>query len=77
MERDALQRLYNIVVITKEEELNCGQFYEMMDVFADMCMKGEDASEFYPLVDHHIQLCASCREEYEGFLDCLQANEEH
>ncbi len=76
MQRESLEQLYKLVVITQEEELDCGQFYEVMDVFAEMCMNGEDAGKYYPLVDHHLRLCKSCREEYEGYLDCLKANHE-
>lgn len=58
---------------TKLEEYTCDQVYELLDQFAEMIYRGEDASRMMPLVQHHLDMCGDCREEFEALLSILQS----
>lgn len=58
---------------TQQHELNCDEVYELLDLFADMIARGEDAATLMPLVQHHLEMCPDCREEYETLLRSLEA----
>jgi hypothetical protein len=45
-----------------------------MDQFAEMVMRGEDVAHLMPLVQHHLDMCADCREEFEALLRILRAS---
>jgi hypothetical protein len=69
------QIMAKMLVNTYEEELPCDQVCDVMDQFADMVQRGEDAAEFLPLVKHHLDLCPDCREEYEALLRILEGTQ--
>lgn len=74
MQTEVMQKLLKLVVITQEEEIDCGQCFKLLDIFADLTLQGEDAEKYYPMVTHHLKLCAGCREEFEAFMGSLRAN---
>lgn len=60
---------------TLEDELDCQQVYEVIDVYAEMAMRGEDVSEVLPMVKHHLEMCKDCMEEYDALMRILKAND--
>jgi predicted anti-sigma-YlaC factor YlaD len=58
---------------TQSHELSCDEVYDLLDLFADMIARGEDAATLMPLVQHHLEMCPDCREEYETLLRSLEA----
>lgn len=58
---------------TKIEEYTCDQVYELLDQFAELVYRQEDAAGLMPLVQHHLDMCGDCREEFEALLRILQA----
>lgn len=62
---------------TQPQELSCDEVYELLDLFAEMISRGEDAATLMPLVQHHLQMCPECREEYEALLRTLEATKGH
>ncbi len=63
------------LVHTREDELDCQQVYEVIDVYAEMAAQGEDVSDALPLVKHHLEMCKDCTEEYEVLMEVLEASE--
>ena len=51
-----------------EDELSCDEVYALIDQFAEMFRRGEDASHLMPLVEKHLMMCPDCREDYEALL---------
>jgi predicted anti-sigma-YlaC factor YlaD len=41
-----------------------------------MQKRGEDASQFMPLVQKHLNMCPDCREEYEALLKMMETSAE-
>ena len=53
---------------TQIEEYSCDDAHQLLDIYADMVSRGEDATAVHPLVKLHLELCESCREEFEAIL---------
>jgi hypothetical protein len=70
---DLLKSMVRGIANTQEEELTCDECFEEVDTFAEMVLAGKNAAEAMPLVEHHLQMCQSCRSEFEALLDALRA----
>ena len=57
---------------TQDVELSCDEVFDLLDVYAEMALRGEDVSESLPLVKHHLEMCPDCREEYEALMRILR-----
>ena len=68
-----MKNLLQMVSITEEQELTCDEVFALVDQFAEMVQKGEDASNIMPMVQRHLDLCPDCREEYESLLAMMKA----
>lgn len=62
-----------MVAQTQEQELNCDEAYALLDVFADRVSRGEDVVILMSLVNHHLQMCPDCREEFAALLRAVDA----
>ncbi len=68
-----LKGLLQALIHTHEDELDCQQVYEVVDVYAEIAARGEDVSEALPLVKHHLEMCKDCMEEYEALMRVLES----
>lgn len=71
---EALRKVAEQIEHTLDVELACDEVLALMDQFAEMVMRGEDAAELMPLVQHHLEMCGDCREEFEALLRILRAS---
>jgi hypothetical protein len=71
---DVVAHLLEGIVRTDEIELTCDEVLALMDQFAEMQLRGEDAAQILPLVQRHLEMCADCHEEYEALLRILRAS---
>lgn len=58
---------------TQEIEYSCEDALRLLDQFAESVVRGEDAAQLMPLVQHHLDLCPECREEFEALMRVLKA----
>ncbi len=72
LDKKGLQRLLQIIEITKDEELDCDECYEHLDKFAELIRAGEPAAEIYPKVQQHLEVCPFCKEEFDTLLQALK-----
>jgi hypothetical protein len=70
---DVLKKMVRAVMTTEENEIDCDECFEQVDLFVDLQLQGKNASEAMPLVQDHLGRCAGCREEFEALLDCIRA----
>jgi hypothetical protein len=70
-----MQNLLRRLEKTQEEEYSCDEAHELMNQFAEMQMRGEDAAQIMPLVQHHLEMCPDCAEEMEALLTILKATQ--
>jgi predicted component of type VI protein secretion system len=69
----AMENLMRKLERTQGEELTCDEALALLDQFAEMDLRGEQAEHVLPLVKHHMQMCPDCREEYEALLRILRS----
>ena len=67
------QKLIGMVEKTQEIELSCDEVYHLLDQYTEVVDQGDNAQKLMPLVEHHIDICPDCREEFEALLRILQA----
>lgn len=68
------QKLITMIEKTQEIELSCDEVYRLLDQYTETVHQGEHAETLMPLVEHHIEICPDCREEFEALLRILQAS---
>jgi len=73
MSPEDMQNLLRRLEKTQEVEYSCDEANALMDQFAEMVIRGEDAAEMMPLVQHHLEMCPDCAEELEALLTILEA----
>jgi anti-sigma factor ChrR (cupin superfamily) len=73
MSPEALRKVLQQIENAQEVELTCDEVLALMDQFAEATLRGEDIARLMPLVQHHLEMCRDCREEFEALLRILQA----
>ena len=68
-----VQKLIQMVENTQEVEFSCEDVYNILDLYTELLYRGDDSAELMPLVEHHIEICPDCREEFEALLRILEA----
>lgn len=76
IETATLKKVLKSLSITQTEEMTCGECYEEIDHYVEMLKDGKSPTEVMPLVEHHINLCPPCREEFVALLEALKAIED-
>ena len=71
---EEFQKLLRMIENTKEVEFSCDDVYHLLDQYSEAVVQGKNAEELMPLVEHHIDMCPDCREEFEALLRVLQAS---
>ena len=70
---EALRKIIQMVENTQEVELSCDDVYHLLDQYTEIAAMDGDTEQLMPLVEHHIEICPDCREEFEALLRVLQA----
>lgn len=65
------QKLLQILSLTRERELTCNEVQDLLDVYVDLEMAGENPQAVMPLVSQHLRICPECREEHDALLKIL------
>ena len=68
-----LKKLVRAIVMTRHDELSCEICFHELDRYVEMTLAGKDPAEAMPLVQHHLELCTECGEEFHALLEALQA----
>ena len=68
-----LKKLVRAIVATRHDELSCEICFHELDHYVEMTLAGKDAAEAMPLVQHHLEMCHDCGEEFRALLDALKA----
>ena len=69
-----LKRMVLMVEATSETEIACDEAYRLLDEYADLLVRGDDAAAMMPEVSHHLAICLDCREELETLLSALRGS---
>jgi hypothetical protein len=76
IEPETLSKLLQSLVATQEIEIGCEDCMEELDKFVDMLRQGKDMSKVMPLVQHHLDICSCCREDFEALIAALEATDQ-
>ncbi len=68
-----LKKLLGMVEKTHEQEMDCEEVFEVLDIYAEAMVRGEDTSAMLPKVKHHLEMCRDCFEEYEALVRILES----
>ena len=71
---EEFQKLLKMLENTQEVEFSCDDVYHLLDQYSEAFVQGNNAEQLMPLVEHHINICPDCREEFEALLRVLQAS---
>ncbi|MEK6256055.1 MAG: hypothetical protein N2C13_01900 [Chloroflexota bacterium] len=61
------------IAATRPDEIGCDSCYEELSRFTEMLQDGQDPAAVMPLVQHHLDMCQGCGEEFQGLLKALEA----
>ena len=70
-----LPKIMRQLEATHAVELSCDEILRLMDECAEAALRGGDISALMPLFQRHLDMCADCREEFEGLLRILRAEQ--
>ena len=73
MDTDTLKQMVRGIMTTRTDEIACAKCFEMLDQFAELKLAGKSTSEAMPLVQHHLEHCPDCKEEFELLLKALKS----
>jgi hypothetical protein len=76
MKRDRFESWLQKIYHTQDEEISCTECFDMVSVFVELELSGEDPAIKLPQVKQHIHQCAACREEYETLRDLRRLEED-
>jgi hypothetical protein len=71
----SVPKVMRLLVATEPVELPCDEVLRLMGACAEAVLRGEDYAPLAPLFEKHIELCADCREEFEGLLRVLRSHQ--
>ena len=57
---------------TRNTELSCDEVYQLLDIYAEMSIRGEDTGHLMPLIKHHLEMCKDCLEEFDTLKNMLE-----
>ncbi len=68
---EMMEKMMAMLSATREEELTCDEVFALLDQFTELAEQGEDVAQLMPLVQHHLDMCDDCREEYKVLTNIL------
>jgi hypothetical protein len=69
----SVRALIREVVTARFDEMECPECFEKLDHFADLILKGADATKIMPRLHDHLERCVHCREEFEALLAAVRS----
>lgn len=70
---EKLKKFIKKIAATRPDEIGCDDCYEQLSLFADMLRDGKDPAKVMPLMQHHLEMCSLCDEEFGALVEALEA----
>ena len=67
--------IHSLEEANEQGGFSCEDVFAVVDQYAEIEVRGEDAARLMPLLREHLDSCHDCCEEYEALLDILQHSE--
>ena len=69
---ESIKALLAATLETRPQEIDCLEWLDKADGYAELRKRGEAIPEDLELVHHHLAVCPECTEEFEALLDLLE-----
>ena len=69
---EEIRELLRLIEETRDAEIDCEQCLSLVAEFAEEKLAGRSINEALRAVEHHLSICAECREEYEVLRQVLK-----
>ena len=70
---EKLKKIVRMIAETRDEELNCDGCFAEMNRFVDLLIEGKRPEEAMPLMQHHLDMCGECHEEFEALFAAIES----
>lgn len=72
LSKNELEELLRLVGLTEEDEIDCDECLARVAELAEREPADKSIPERLKAVQHHLAVCAECREEYEALQEALK-----
>lgn len=72
LSRRQIDELLKTVSLTKSDEVTCDQCLLNLAEFAERSLEGRSIPDGLQAIEHHLAICAECKEEFEALLAALK-----
>ena len=72
LSREQLEALIRMLAQTRPQEATCDECFKEMARFAENEVRGKSVPESLRAIEHHLDLCAECREEYNALIAAIK-----
>lgn len=76
LSKKEIHELMRTIGLTANDEINCEQCRSLVAEFVEQELAGKSIPEGLKAVEHHLLVCAECREEYEALQEAMRGMEE-
>lgn len=76
LDPETLSKIMQSLTVTEEVEIGCEDCFDEIDKYVEMLRQGKDPAKVMPLVQHHLDICNCCREDFEALLESLEATDD-
>jgi hypothetical protein len=73
LSKEDIDGLMRLIGLTKDDEIDCERCLGLVAEFAERELVGRPVPVGLEAVEHHLSVCAECREEYEALQRALKA----
>lgn len=75
LSESTLKAILAKLALTREDEIGCDTCFQEVDRFVEMLLAGESPDSVMPLVQHHLEICGNCHEEFDALISAIRAAE--
>ena len=75
LSRRQIDELIRAVSLTRSAESTCDECLKDLAEFAERALEGKSIPDGLQAVQHHLEICSECEEEYQALLSALKAGE--
>ena len=72
-QKELIDIVKTVLSVPSEEEITCGECYEVIDQYVDMLRAGQDPEVVLPKVKEHLGQCKCCDMEFRALISILEA----
>lgn len=69
--KQQLDSLLKMLALTNDAELDCDSCFRLLSEFAETSLAGKSIPEGLKSIEHHLEICNECCEEFEALKDAL------